>query len=227
MNIACIQHIGFEKPGFIETWATENQHTFNIYHPYINGKFPKLEDFDALIILGGPMSANDEAELAWLKMEKQLIWNAFTHLKKILGICLGAQLIAASFGEKVYKNPVKEIGWFEVNRVFESNLPFPKSFTPFHWHGETFDLPQNAAQLIQSENCKNQVFLIGETVLGIQFHLEMGENEILEILEQCKEELANEPFIQTKENIIGNLELIKQNKKILFEILGAFFKNSF
>ncbi|MBK7640955.1 MAG: type 1 glutamine amidotransferase [Bacteroidetes bacterium] len=189
----------------------------------MDGIFPTIDDFDALIILGGPMSANDEDTIAWLKMEKQLIWKTYTNKKKIIGICLGAQLIAASFGEKVYKNKTKEIGWFDVKTIYTSKLPFPDTFTPFHWHGETFDLPQNGALLIQSENCQNQVFLIGENVLGIQFHLEMGENGILSILENGSAELTNEPIIQTKEKILSKFEFIKSNKTILYNILNSFF----
>ncbi|MBL0080007.1 MAG: type 1 glutamine amidotransferase [Bacteroidetes bacterium] len=223
MKIACIQHVNFEKPGFISDWAIENRHEIKIYHPYLDGIFPTIDDFDALIILGGPMSANDEDTIAWLKMEKQLIWKTYTNKKKIIGICLGAQLIAASFGEKVYKNKTKEIGWFDVKTIYTSKLPFPDTFTPFHWHGETFDLPQNGALLIQSENCQNQVFLIGENVLGIQFHLEMGENEILAILENGGSELTNDPNIQSKENILSQFELIKSNKIILNNILNSFF----
>ena len=144
MKIACIQHVNFEKPGFISDWAIENRHEIKIYHPYLDGIFPTIDDFDALIILGGPMSANDEDTFAWLKMEKQLIWKTYTNKKKIIGICLGAQLIAASFGEKVYKNKTKEIGWFDVKTIYTSKLPFPDTFTPFHWHGETFELSKSS-----------------------------------------------------------------------------------
>lgn len=224
MRIACIQHVEFEGLGQIQNWIDEHSYSLKTYHPYLDNQFPTIDTFDFLIVMGGPMSANDEDIFPWLTTEKSLIWQSYTHKKKIIGICLGAQLIASSFGEKIYLNPEKEIGWFKVNTIFNSFLPFPESFTPFHWHGETFDLPQNGELIIQSEACKNQVFLIGKNILGLQFHLEMGELEILKIIHHCESEIIESKYIQNIDTIKNQFHFIETNKAILFSILNVFIK---
>ena len=122
------------------------------------------------------MSANDD--LPYLRHEIEILSRAIHEGRPVLGICLGAQLIAKAAGARVYRNPRKEIGWFEI-RLTESGAAdplfagVPPAETVFHWHGETFDLPPGAAWLASSDYCRHQAFRLGRAVYGLQFHLEV------------------------------------------------------
>jgi GMP synthase (glutamine-hydrolysing) len=144
---------------------------------------PPLDSASALIFMGGPMSANDG--LPYIRREIQLIETGIVQDKPVLGICLGAQLIAKALGAKVYRNPVKEIGWYPVSWTDEAgrDLLFSgltQAETVFHWHGETFDLPPGSVWLAESQACRNQAFRFGTNVHGLQFHLEVTPEMITE-----------------------------------------------
>jgi GMP synthase-like glutamine amidotransferase len=172
---------------------------------------PAIEAFDLLIVLGGPMSVNDQTDHPWLAQEKILIQQAIAARKPVLGICLGAQLIAYSLGAQVYANPVKEIGWFAVEAL--PNLPkqafkFPAQAMVFHWHGETFDLPAGTIHLAKSAACQNQAFQYQDYVIGLQFHLETTTDTAAQIVAHCADELAEElskdqPYIQDDAQIVA------------------------
>lgn len=217
-----LQHVPFETLGIIQDWIEENKYTQTATHLYKNEKLPNLDTFDFLIILGGPMSVNDEAKIDWLKAEKEFIKKAIEQDKIVLGICLGAQLIANVLSAKIYNNEQKEIGFFSVFSRSENNF-YNQLFQDknvFHWHGETFDLPEKATLLASSEICKNQAFLYKNNVIGLQFHLEMNQKSIEQIIENCREELVAAAFIQTENEIKQNIVLnIEQNKKMLFNLL--------
>lgn len=141
---------------------------------------PTLNGYDGLIVLGGPMSVNDAGRLAHLTTELRLIETALRHDIPVLGICLGAQLIAKTLGAKVYPNCQKEIGWYDVSPTGEANrdalLGQLKSTEKiFQWHGETFDMPASTCHLAYSSLCANQAFRYGNKVYGFQFHLEVDE----------------------------------------------------
>ena len=231
MNIHCLQHVAFETPGTIIDWATQNNHSISYtYFFEKNHTLPSVNNIDALLIMGGCMNVDEEEKFPWLKIEKQFINECIISQKKVLGICLGAQLIAAALGSKVYKGVEKEIGFFPIsfiNNSLQHKLfhHFSKGYTVFHWHGDTFDLPANA-QLIASTNiCKNQAYLIGANVLGLQFHFEMDETIIEQMLLHDAEEL-NETgnFIQPAAQIRSGYHWLAQNKKDMFVLLDNFFK---
>ncbi|NCI47664.1 glutamine amidotransferase-related protein [Sediminibacterium soli] len=147
----------------------------------------------------------------------------------MLGICLGSQLIASAMGAAVYKGREKEIGFFPVqfsnaaltHRCFSH---FTGTYTLFHWHGDTFDLPGNAIPIASSGVCPNQAFMIGDNALALQFHPEMTTASIEQMLLHDGGELEeNGPFIQSKETIAGHYHLLDQNRKDLFLLLDAFF----
>lgn len=128
------------------------------------------------------MGVHDEVQYPWLKEEKKFIENLIKHNKKILGICLGSQLIAQVLGAKVYKNSYKEIGWSLVYSTLDASKDYtfiPKEFVAFHWHGDTYDLPKNATHLFYNEATKIQGFVYNQNFWALQFHLESTEESIL------------------------------------------------
>lgn len=219
MRFHCLQHVIFETPGLLAEWIRQRGHSLQTTFLFEEGSLPLVDDFDALIIMGGPMSVHDEAEFPWLREEKALIATAIKAGKKVLGICLGAQLIAEVMGGKVYPNPVKEIGFWPVSWTEEARRMFPGlgAESPgfgaesqglhtshiFHWHGETFDLPPGATLLASSEGCVNQAFRLGDKILGLQFHPEVTPGIIAEMIKHEGHELVEGPFIQEAGEIMG------------------------
>jgi GMP synthase (glutamine-hydrolysing) len=202
LNIHYFQHVPFESLGSIQQWTESHRHSLSVTQFFHNSTLPKIEDIDWLIVMGGPMGVYDEDMFPWLIKEKEFILEAIRQDKKVLGICLGAQLIASSLGAKVYPNAQKEIGWFPVQLtaagkatpIFQS---FPGQFEVFHWHGDTFDLPEGAHWLIESDACKHQAFSFGKHVLGLQFHLEVRPDNIEMLIQNCGNELREAKYIQT------------------------------
>jgi GMP synthase-like glutamine amidotransferase len=206
MRFYCLQHIAFESPGLLLEEIRKRGHSLRTIALYNEEPLPATADFDGLIVMGGPMSIHDEAEFTWLRAEKELIGEAIREGKKVLGICLGAQLVAAVRGARVYPNPRKEIGFWPVRWVdpaFDGASPGEGcEEVVFHWHGETFDLPVGAALLASTEACVNQAFSLGNNVLGIQFHPEVTAEIILEMVRHEGWELVEGPFIQSVEEIL-------------------------
>lgn len=195
-----LQHVPFENIGSIATWLDKTGTTVTYTRFFEDARLPDLAGLSLIIIMGGPMSVNDESALPWLRLEKEFIRDAVNSGVSVLGVCLGAQLIASALGARVYRNPHKEIGWFPVEAVAGGKdiFIFPKKFSAFHWHGETFDLPGGAALLARSQACKNQAFQIGRKVIGLQFHLEVTRESVRSILGNCGTELARAGrYVQT------------------------------
>jgi len=149
---------------------------------------PSLDGYDGLVILGGPMSVNDAGRLPHLTTELKLIEDAMRRDMPVLGICLGAQLIAKTLGALVYCNPEKEIGWYDVSPTDEAGSDpllgeLQKTEKIFQWHGETFDIPKSTRHLAFSSICANQAFRYGAKVYGFQFHMEVDEPMIHRWLE--------------------------------------------
>jgi len=144
---------------------------------------PCIDDYDGLIILGGPMNVDQASQFPHLNTELSLIENALKKGIPIIGICLGAQLIAKALGARVYDNPEKEIGWHDVSLTEEGLSDplfqeFQKTERLFHWHGQTFEIPKGAQHLASSSLCRNQAFRFTNNVYGFQFHIEVDQNII-------------------------------------------------
>jgi GMP synthase-like glutamine amidotransferase len=231
MHIHCLQHVAFENPGTIVEWAKNNHHAIS-YTLFFEENFilPNVEDIDALIIMGGYMNVDEELKYPWLIAEKNFIKQVIDTNKKVIGICLGAQLIAAALGCKVYYATEKEIGFFPIsftNEALQYSLfnHFTNPYNVFHWHGDTFDLPNNAQLIASTNTCKHQAFLINNNVLALQFHFEMNETVIEDMLLHDGHELTEKGnFIQTKETIRQQYHHLQQNKKDMFLLLDKFFK---
>lgn len=206
MRAHYLQHVPFEGLGSIEPWLQRAGYEITNTPFFDSEKLPEIEDIDLLVILGGPMSVNDELEHPWIVAEKEFIRRVIEAGKPVLGICLGAQLIASALGGDVFPNPVKEIGWFPVEAVTSerhSVFQFPKEIEAFHWHGETFDLPKGAVAIAKSKGCKNQAFQIGNNVIGLQFHLETTPISAQTIVENCINELVDGEYIQSESDILS------------------------
>ena len=201
MKVHVLQHVPFEGLGSIQAWLDARGAAVSWTRFYASPSLPELAEVDFVIALGGPMSIHDEVAWPWLIDEKRFIREAIASGKRVLGICLGAQLIANALGARVYQNQHREIGWFPVDNVAQntSQFQFPSSATVFHWHGETFDLPPGTVRLARSAACENQAFQLGENVIGLQFHLETTPASADAIISHCRNELAAGAYIQTEE----------------------------
>ena len=206
MRAHYLQHVHFEGLGSIASWLTESGYDISCSRLYKSESLPNLDQVDLLVIMGGPMSVNDEHEYPWLVAEKEYIRKAIQADKSVLGICLGAQLIASAMGAAVYQNNDKEIGWLNVEGVDSgdaSTFGFPAIAEVFQWHGETFGLPHDARLLATSKVCKNQAFQLGSSVIGLQFHLETTPESARDIVTHCRDELVKAPYVHTEEEILA------------------------
>lgn len=170
---------------------------------------PDLREVDWLIVMGGPMGVYDEEQYPWLKEEKAFIKGALGAGRLVLGICLGAQLMADVLGARVEKNVFREIGWFPINPsadiagTFLEDL-FPPGLEVFHWHGDTFDIPRGSQPLASSAACRNQGFMMGDRVIGLQFHLEVTPASAAELISNCRGELDGSRFVQQEAELMSD-----------------------
>jgi len=178
-----------------------------------NEELPK-KDFSLVVILGAPESANDD--LPYLLAEQQLIKDCVEKNIPVLGICLGSQLIAKTFGAKIYRGPKKEIGFYNDLKIFNDSTlfsGFKNPFTVFHWHADTFDLPENAIRLVSSEHYPNQAFQY-KSAVGLQFHLEVNEDMVNLWLDNTEEKLQKILDIdpqKIRSEINENISTVKSN----------------
>jgi GMP synthase-like glutamine amidotransferase len=164
MKIHCLQHAPSEGAGSIDDWARRRSQTLEVRRVFLGEPLPGIQDVRLLIVLDGQMGVHDEAQYPWLTAEKRFIDCVITAGKHVLGVCLGAHLVAEVLGAQVRVNPEREIGWFAVEktaRACESRLfaEFPQQTLAFHWHGDTFDIPAAALHVARSAGWANQAFV--------------------------------------------------------------------
>ncbi|HWB01863.1 MAG TPA: type 1 glutamine amidotransferase [Verrucomicrobiales bacterium] len=203
MNVHILQHVPFEGAGSIAQWLVEHEATVTTTRFYDTRDLPAVAGLDLIIALGGPLSVNDEAAHPWLVEEKAFIREAIKEGVAVLGLCLGAQLIASALGKRVFPNAEREIGWFDIQAAPGADNVFklPDVLTVFHWHGETFDLPEGAVRLAKSAGCQNQAFQLDRNVIGLQFHLETTPESVEAMIANCGYELTDGTFVQPAEMI--------------------------
>ncbi len=197
MSVLICKNIETEGPGTIEDYLKIQKIPFKIVELSKGEGIPEPDNFNALIIMGGPMSVDEYKAYPYIKEEEKLVRDFISKDKKILGICLGAQIMAKTLGSKVYMGPEKEIGWYDIELTedglrdsYMRNLAlhpvvkdFWKKFKVFHWHSETFDIPHNAVRLASSYLYPNQAFRYGSKAYAFQFHIEVKKEMIYEWLE--------------------------------------------
>jgi GMP synthase-like glutamine amidotransferase len=226
MRVHWLQHAEHEGLGCIEPWLRERGHRLRGTRLQRGEDLPAVDEFDWLIVMGGPMNIYEHDRHPWLTREKFLIRDACVMNKRVLGICLGSQLVADVLGGAVSQADEPEIGWFDVmlnDEARRSHLfnGFPEVFTAFHWHGDTFQLPPGATPLMSSQACARQAFSWGEgRVLGLQFHLEVE----LEDARRWLETDAPEPrrFVQGAAEILREPARFEGNRRLMHRLLGQF-----
>lgn len=229
MRIHSLQHVPFEDTGSMLQDIQRCGYSLTTTHWYKGDKPPAVSDFDVLIVMGGPMGVYDEHQYPWLVDEKKLIAAAIDANKKIIGFCLGAQLIACVLGAPVTRNTHREIGWFPLQiTATERENPIAKILANctyvFHWHGDTFALPVNARLIASSLACANQAFIIGEQIYAFQFHLETTEASALALIKNCPEDLDNSAYVQTADEILRDNEKFLTINRAMSAVLAQILK---
>ena len=228
MRVHWLQHANFEDLGCIAPWLAADGHSVSGTRLYAGETPPDSAAFDALIVMGGPMNIYEYDRYPWLRSEKRLIRAAVDAGKRVLGVCLGAQLLADVLGGPVTRNADSEIGWFPLSLTAagrESALfaDLPQSFTGFHWHGDTYALPPGAVCLATSEACAQQAFALGRQVLGLQFHLEVTRANAEEWFRHERPQPAR--YVQTPEHILAQQDSFEENNRWMRAVLGCFFND--
>lgn len=202
MRIHCLSHASYEGPGSLEQWALVRGHEFTLHRMWESPQMPDISDVDMLTVLGGPMSVDELDKHPWLSDEKIFVARAIDAGIPVLGICLGAQMIAEILGGEVRRNDYTEIGWWPVDILnAANNIPefsmWPDTIWPFHWHRDTFSIPPGCTKLATSEACSNQAFSFDHgRVIGFQFHLEFSLDDIRQVLDRSGDDIEDSPFIQ-------------------------------
>jgi GMP synthase-like glutamine amidotransferase len=190
VKIHYLQHVPFEGPGAIAEWARTRDHALTGTCVYQESLLHDIATLDWLIVLGGPMNIYEEAVHPWLVQEKRFIKSAVDAGKRVLGICLGAQLIAHVLGARVNLDACREIGWYPVGltdagRRAPALAGLAATFDAYHWHSDTFEIPSAAVHAASSHACCNQAFIYQERVVGLQFHLETTRQGADLLIEHC------------------------------------------
>jgi len=224
LRIRCFMHVPFEGPGVIADWAQQHRHHFEYTRFYQGDPLPDPAMADLLIIMGGPMDVFNFHVHPW--MEEEIEWiSGFIHSgKPVLGICLGAQMIATALGESVYPGKEKEIGWYNLQflpalgeyRIWK-DLPVTRKV--FHWHGDTFQIPEGATRIASTRAFPNQGFIFKGKVFALQFHLEVTADGVRELVENCRDELVTGPFIQHEKEILAEKKGYAPNHELMFRLL--------
>lgn len=227
MRIHHLQHVPFEDLGSMQVYFTQRGDQLSATHLYQADNLPALNDFDVLIVMGGPMGVADTEQYPWLAAEKRFIAEVIQANKPILGICLGAQLLAEALGAQITPNPHREIGWFPITRNPELNdhplaSALPTNLDVFHWHGDTFSMPPNAQHLASSAACQNQGFIVENRIIGLQFHLETTLTTAAALIDNCREDLDGSQYVQTEAEMLVDSSKFDAINWVMQDLLGRF-----
>lgn len=227
MRVRCLQHVPFEGPARVAEWARARGHSVEVSALFSGDALPAHDTFDLLVVMGGPMSVHDEAEHSWLVPEKRLLQDVLQAGGAVLGICLGAQLMAEALGARVHRQPEAEIGWYPVEwsrAAHEQGLvpaDVPRTVA-LHWHGETYTLPAGSELLASTDACRNQAFRVGRA-LALQFHLEMDRPAVESIVAHCGAEIRGGAYQQDAESILRDTAPYADNADRLFWMLDRVY----
>jgi len=227
MRLNALLHVPFEGVGSIAAWAADRGHVLAETHCYAGEAPPSPADYDMLVVMGGPMGVADEQDHPWLVEEKKAIKAAIAADRAVLGICLGAQLVAVVLGGTVTRNPVPEIGWFPVSLTEAGAAEpvlagLPPTFMAFHWHGDTFSLPPGAVHAATSAACAHQAFVFRGRVIGLQFHLETTPAAMQSLIKHCADDVAVPgPTVHHPKQMHAGRAALKDIKVLMYAVLDA------
>lgn len=230
MRVHYLQHVPFEGIGSMAGYFSHKGHVLSSTRLYEDHALPSPHDIDFLIVMGGPMGVHDDLKYPWMKREKSFIKACMDQGKIVLGICLGAQLIAHVLGAKVQNNKDREIGWFPLTVSHETGDTvlkdvFPSGLEVFHWHGDTFDIPESAVHIASSPACRNQGFIIGNRIAGFQFHLETTPESAQALIQNCGDELDGSAFVQTKMELMSDPGRFLRINEVMAQVLERLLEN--
>jgi len=227
MRVHYLQHVHYEHPAGIAEWAARRDHTVSGTHLYEGEALPDPDDYDLLAVMGGPMGAYDTDEYEWLAPERDLVARTLDADTPVLGVCLGAQQLAAALGADVYSHDRREVGWFPVETTGAADHSplawLAPKFPAFHWHGDTFDLPSRATLLARTPACEHQAFLGADGLaLGLQFHLEVTRESVGMLVEAVDGRTGSGEYVQDAEALLAEDAPFAAARAGLDAVLDAF-----
>jgi len=223
--VVALEHAPYETPCYITSWLASQSIPVKEIKVWEREPFPDHNEVLLLIIMGGPMNIYEHDIFPWLISEKKYIKEIIDLSIPVLGICLGAQLIADVLGGVVTRLPVPEFGWTHICRNNEHKIHseidhlFPNTLEIFQWHQDTFSIPEKAVHLYSSQTCTNQAFIYADLVIGLQFHPELYENDILNFLMLVEKDTGITEDEYPKMDILDRIFLYKQGIEFLEKLL--------
>ena len=217
-------HVPFEGPGIIANWIKKKNHHLEYTRFYQEDPLPEVSEVDMLVIMGGTMNVFDFHIHPWMQDEIDWVTGFMDTGKPVLGICLGAQIIASALGVDVYPGKEREIGWHNLQFLpslgdFRIWKDLPVARKVFHWHGDTFPIPAGATRIASSKAFPNQGFIYNNRVLALQFHLEVTPDSVKALVDNCRDELVPGTYIQTEEEIMAEEKYYHTNQELMFPLL--------
>ena len=206
MRIQCLQHVAWDGPAYLPVWAARSGHDLSVTLVPETGELPPPDDFDALVIMGGPMSLREHERHPWLTSEKRYLEAVLRRGKPFLGICLGAQLLADVHGAPVRRARHREIGWFPLDLTAERRGTWlgdalPEGLEVFFWHDDAFETPRGATRVAATAANAHQAFVIGSAA-GLQFHLEVTPEWAAHLIRRDGDQLRPEAYVQSAADIL-------------------------
>ncbi|MDA8743046.1 type 1 glutamine amidotransferase [Rubripirellula amarantea] len=206
MRVLVIQHTAVDSPGVVTNWMNQKQVEHTLLRLDRGDEIPFTFDADALMCFGGPQALHLPDLPTWVEQEKNLMRHFIENGRKVLGVCLGAQMLASALGAPTFRNAEPEVGWHKIEKVSGSSVfaDLPDQAKVLHWHQNTFALPEGAVHLYQSKACVNQGFAMSDLAVGFQFHPEVTEQTIRYFLQVSGLVRKSGDYVQSREFIEKN-----------------------